>query len=94
MAYNGWTNYETWNVALWIGSDEGLYREQQDWVSRYADYDEEITGEVVGQFFDEIMGGTTPDLKRLSSYDREPINFDEIAAHWETERQEIAAEAA
>ena len=24
-SYNGWTNYETWNVALWIGSDEFLY---------------------------------------------------------------------
>ena len=25
MAYNGWENYETWNVALWFGNDEGLY---------------------------------------------------------------------
>src|SRR5438132_1586891 len=23
--YNGWTNYETWNVALWIDNEEGSY---------------------------------------------------------------------
>ena len=24
--YNGWTNYETWLVKLWIDNDEGSYR--------------------------------------------------------------------
>lgn len=24
--YNGWANYETWNVALYMGNDEKSYR--------------------------------------------------------------------
>jgi hypothetical protein len=27
QTFNNWTNYETWNVALWIGNDEVLYSE-------------------------------------------------------------------
>jgi len=35
--YNGWKNYETWNVALWFNNDESLYnltKQCQD----YADF--------------------------------------------------------
>jgi len=28
--YNGWRNYQTWNVALWIDNDEGLHELAQE----------------------------------------------------------------
>jgi hypothetical protein len=34
--YNGWKNYATWNVALWLSNDEALYKVARRCV-RYAD---------------------------------------------------------
>jgi len=30
MSYNGWANYETWNVKLWLDNDQGTYTEVTD----------------------------------------------------------------
>lgn len=45
MAYNGWKNYETWNVALWIDNDQGSYSQrcemaQDAWDNADGDEDE------------------------------------------------------
>ena len=29
--YNGWTNYETWAVALWLDNDESTYNLVREW---------------------------------------------------------------
>lgn len=31
--YNGWKNWATWNVALWLGNDEALYKLSRRFVS-------------------------------------------------------------
>ena len=51
--YNGGTNYETRNAALWIRSDEGLYdiaRRALDWshlLEIFANYGIDTTGDGV-----------------------------------------------
>lgn len=43
MSYNGWTNYETWNVKLWLDNEEPSYRYWQEaaaevWAEAEADH--------------------------------------------------------
>ena len=43
--FNGWANWETWNVALWLQNDEFIYHHAKanqnlgykDWARRYRD---------------------------------------------------------
>ena len=35
--YNGWSDWTTWNCALWIGNDEGLFNMARNCVD-YIDF--------------------------------------------------------
>lgn len=35
MEYEGWKNYATWNVSLWLNNDEPLYRGAVEFMKNY-----------------------------------------------------------
>ena len=42
--YNGWTNYETWLVNLYIGNDEGMYEQALDIAREFVAWEEGSKG--------------------------------------------------
>lgn len=68
--YNGWTNYETWNVHLWITNEEGIYRAMVA--------GKPYTAKTAERFVRRIFPNGTPDMENRSG-DYKKVNWQEIA---------------
>ena len=55
--YQGWNNYETWNVALWIDNDQGLLENVHD-MGR-----ESIDRASFADAIKEFIGSMAPELE-------------------------------
>ena len=78
MSYNGWTNYQTWNVALWIGNDEGLYYAARDFVGhQHVSTHREIDADTARVFCFDLFPTGTPDMDHPS--DMALVDWHEIA---------------
>ena len=62
--YNGWTDYETWNAALWIGGDESFY----NFARNCRDYTQFM------DFMNEIGSDKTPDGVKWADADLTEMN--------------------
>ena len=51
--YNGWTNYETWCVNLWLNNDEGSYEHLRD-LAQNDQADPYDKGNMLKNFIDEL----------------------------------------
>lgn len=77
--YNGWTNWETWQILLWASNDQHLYNlttEFVEWASRFTAFDYKCK-----KFFYDMFPDGTPDMDCVE--DMEAVNWKEIAQHLE-----------
>jgi hypothetical protein len=78
-SYNGWRNYPTWAVNLWLSNDEGLYHETLAIVAGQHNPDNNETfrvncADAIKRWVREDL---TPDLGALDS-----VDWLEIADAW------------
>jgi hypothetical protein len=59
--YNGWPNYATWNVMLWMDNEEGAYRLYREKVQRYKDKERHFGGFAARRACEEAFGSETGD---------------------------------
>ena len=66
MAYNGWSNYETWNVKLWMDNDEGSYRYWNEQVQQLWEDTDHDKDETTRKLADAIESEHTDNMPEMS----------------------------
>ncbi len=75
--YNGWSNWETWNVVLWFANEEAFYNP----IARLAGT---WTADKARDHAERIMPDGTPDFDETDK-GYSAVNWDEVADAWNEE---------
>lgn len=88
--YNGYENFDTWNVNLWLTNDEWAYNKVRNYLTFLASRQTDKPGPDLqdqkagfGTFVrTQVFGGSTPDGVSLAPKDCK-VNWSEIVAGWQ-----------
>ena len=91
LDYNGWTNWETWLVRLWMTNDEGSYYFWRELVEQHEGKASEL-GEIMedqweAQIPEGLHGTVYGDLIMQGSKE---VNWEEIAESWTDDIKEAS----
>lgn len=81
--YNGYANYQTWNVCLWISNDEGL----REFASACKDYNDFKTG--LRELDPDTS--TTYETPDQVAWNDSAVNLAEMQEYWEENFSKAAA---
>ena len=100
--YNGWTNYETWLVNLWLdndGTSEMLRELAADTYETKDEFDSYQFGKTIREYVESMYAdaGQLPEsglIADLINAAFSAVNWDEIASHYEDDLPEPDDETA
>ena len=70
--YNGYANYETWNVCLWIDNEYGIYMAQREQFAGQT-----VSEEQAADFVMTFFPTGTPDFDSVGDYAK--VDWSEVA---------------
>jgi len=72
-SYNGWTNWETWNMALWADNEEKIYKDRVAMQKKIKSWDKNS----IKKWFMKFYPKGSPDMDSPSELNK--VNWQELA---------------